>query len=203
MKSMWKFVITGGPCGGKTSVIEALKQEFSQRVIFVNEVATELLNIFPVPGRDMALSGEWLKSFQVAVYHTQKQAEAIWLSLSQCVMVCDRGLLDGAAYLGDKQAFCQLVGASEQDMLASYDWIFHLESLAVACPDRYLALKAGNPNRYESIDGAQKVDAALKEAWSGHANHLVLSGRDDLESKIALIRQVVADHLAQPQGDLP
>ncbi|MBI2482524.1 MAG: ATP-binding protein [Candidatus Vogelbacteria bacterium] len=202
MKSMWKFVITGGPCGGKTSVIKALQCKFAGQVAFVGEMATALLDVFPLPHRDVVFSSDWLYQFQSVVYAAQVGAEVAWLASPYEVMICDRGRLDGAAYLGNKEVFCRLVGESESAMLAAYDWVFHLESLAVQCPDRYLALKAGNSNRYESVEEAQKVDTALKEAWSGHVNRLVLSGQDDLESKIQLIRQVIADHLAQPQGDL-
>ncbi len=195
MNKMWKFVITGGPCGGKTSVIDELKQEFGNKVIFVPEVATQLLNVFPVPNRDVSLSHKWLKSFQVAVYHTQKQAEQSWLERPEVVMICDRGLMDGAAYLGHKQAFCDLVGDTEENMLSQYNWVFHLESLAVNCLGEYLRHFTSNPNRYESVEEAQQIDLALKQAWSGHPIHDILPGQKSIAEKTAYIKEVIGDHL--------
>ena len=41
---IWKFVITGGPCAGKTEAIKIVKQDLSNKglkVIAVPETATE------------------------------------------------------------------------------------------------------------------------------------------------------------------
>ena len=46
-KQIWKIVLTGGPCAGKTSALKAVKERFTKLgffVIFVPETATEIIN---------------------------------------------------------------------------------------------------------------------------------------------------------------
>ena len=46
-KDVLKIVITGGPCGGKSTAIEKIKKNFEQMgfgVLLVQETATELIN---------------------------------------------------------------------------------------------------------------------------------------------------------------
>lgn len=60
MNAIRKIVITGGPCGGKTTVLNALKKDFNDRAVFVPEVATMLLSGgFPAPEKDLFLSEKW------------------------------------------------------------------------------------------------------------------------------------------------
>ena len=47
MKKIYKIVLTGGPCAGKTTLISRINQIFTlkgYRIFTVNEVATELIN---------------------------------------------------------------------------------------------------------------------------------------------------------------
>ena len=45
-KEIYKIVITGGPCAGKSTALARIEEEMSKlgyKVIYVNEVATELI----------------------------------------------------------------------------------------------------------------------------------------------------------------
>ena len=47
MKKIFNFVLTGGPCGGKSTAINKIYQDLSERgykVLIVPETATELIN---------------------------------------------------------------------------------------------------------------------------------------------------------------
>lgn len=47
MKKIWTFVLTGGPCSGKTTALSIIEQQLSKRgyyVLVVPESATELIN---------------------------------------------------------------------------------------------------------------------------------------------------------------
>lgn len=41
---MKKIVLTGGPCAGKTTVLNVLKQEFAGQILVIPEAATLLLS---------------------------------------------------------------------------------------------------------------------------------------------------------------
>ena len=116
---MKKIVLTGGPCGGKSTVMKALKEEFGDRLIVVPEVATIVLaGGFPVPGRDLEWSESWQDAFQAAVTPLQIGIEdshaLVAKNRGANVMVCDRGVLDGAAYTqGGVTEFCTRYGIDQ------------------------------------------------------------------------------------------
>ncbi len=193
MTKLLMMVITGGPCGGKSSVLTKLTEVFSDLIAVVPEAATQLLNVCPVPERDCPLSDTWLRIFQPAVYHTQIAAEDGWALLGKRLLVCDRGAMDGAGYLKDKELFLSLIGQQEETILQRYWTVIHLESLAVGQPEKYLKLKQSNPNRYEGVVEARAVDVSICAAWANHPRQIILSSLDSLEHKeefvINLIRE--------------
>src|SRR5262245_42235435 len=100
---MKRVVLTGGPCSGKTTVQKAVSEEFFDRVALAPEAATMLLaGGFPVPGQHLPWSEEWQTSFQAAILPLQQSLEEAYglvaRSLGRRLLVCDRGILDGAAY---------------------------------------------------------------------------------------------------------
>src|SRR5437879_4150288 len=100
---MKKIVLTGGPCSGKSTVHRALREQFPAQVVLVPEAATLLLGGgFPVPGQHLPWSPEWQAVFQAAVLPLQHHLEDAYLlvagSRGSKLVVCDRGVLDGAAY---------------------------------------------------------------------------------------------------------
>ncbi len=193
-----KIVLTGGPCAGKTSVVELLKQELAGQVLFAPEVATMLLSGgFPLPGRDLAWSLDWQASFQQAVITTQLSLEEVYEITAQQkgikTIVFDRGLLDSAAYLPGRQK--QLTSDFGLDCglaLKRYHQVIHLESLAVSAPGLYG--QTGNESRFESLEQAANLDSAIKEAWTGHENHLLVTG-SDLVKKQLVVAQAISKSL--------
>lgn len=164
------IVITGGPCGGKTTIIRAIRKKFSRRsgVRVINEAATALLKVFPVPYRDVPLTKEWLISFQKAVKTLQEESLTVWRQSEAKVLVSDRGLADGPAYLGKQAEFCEVFGCKMDDLWLPYDEVIYLPSLATTDPDLFLAKRGNNKSRYEtSIIEAQSLDQRLHDAWIG------------------------------------
>jgi len=107
-----KFVLTGGPCGGKTTTMSALSERLSAhgyRVYVVPEAATLLFmngasfGDFGTPGYEF--------EFQSALTGLQVSLEATFEAVARAavagagaggkgaVLLCDRGLLDGSAYV--------------------------------------------------------------------------------------------------------
>ncbi len=200
---MKKIVVTGGPCGGKSTVLSALREEFVGRVVLVPEVATMLLGSgFPVPGRDLPWSLEWQSAFQAAVLPLQRSIEdALELKAAAdgtSVLVCDRGELDGAAYTpGGVPEFCTRFGVNGELALARYSAIIHLESLATADPLKYG--KAGNDNRFEPLEKAVELENATRAAWAAHPRHLVIEGRRGIEGKISEVIGIIRFILAEKE----
>jgi len=201
MSDIKAIVLTGGPCGGKSTVLRALQEEFGDRLVLVPEVATVLLDGgFPLPGRDLDWSEDWQAAFQSAVLPLQislEKSHALVAKKRQIkVLVCDRGLLDGAAYTpGGTTEFCKLYGVNETKAYQQYQTIIHLESLATSDPERYN--KTGNSARFEPLERAQELERATKAVWQKHPRHIVVDSKCGIEGKIAetigIVRYLLAE----------
>lgn len=193
---MRKIVITGGPCGGKTTVMEVLSVHFAGRILFVPEVASLLLAGFPHPGRDLPWSLEWQECFQRAVLAVQPQIEAACVLKAQLkeidVLVCDRGRRDVAAYTpGGIEACCRIFGLNAGELGMEYERVIHLESVATGAPDAYG--KTGNERRFETLDEAIKLEAATQAAWKDHPGWCYIGCEGGIQAKIARTIKLISE----------
>jgi tRNA uridine 5-carbamoylmethylation protein Kti12 len=90
-----KIVITGGPSGGKTTLIETLKKDLGNKITVVPEAASILYRGgFPRTTSD-------LNHFhgQRAICFIQRELEDLARAESRAeIIICDRGSLDSIAY---------------------------------------------------------------------------------------------------------
>jgi predicted ATPase len=197
-----KIVLTGGPCAGKTSCLRAIRAEFGEQVVTVPEVATLLLDSgFPPPGHERipARHDDWIRSFQDAILSLQQTLEATCERLaSNCgvrLIVCDRGVLDGAAYWPEgRQAFLHHFGLSLDESFARYRAVLHLQSLAQSHPHLYG--RQDNAVRYESAAEALGVEQAVRAAWEGHPGLIVLAAEEEAQAKTVRVLEHVRELLA-------
>ncbi|MBM3241674.1 ATP-binding protein [Candidatus Poribacteria bacterium] len=192
---MKRVVLTGGPCAGKTTTLNKLRCAFDNRIVIVPEAATMLLSSgFPVPGEEIEWSPEWQMEFQAAIFAVQKSMENVYTLLAQeqgaSLVICDRGLLDGAAYTqGGLKAFCQVHNVDLPAVLARYEAVIHLESLAVGRPELYG--KTSNEKRMESLEEARKLELAIRMIWSNHANYFFINSENTMTEKISKVIDIV------------
>lgn len=201
-----KVVLTGGPCAGKTSCLHALRTRFSEQVVAVPEAATLLLDSgFPPPGHERvrASRDEWIRSFQAAILSLQSTLEVTCERLARScgarLIVCDRGVLDGAAYWpGGRAAFLSHFGLSLEDCFARYLGVLHLQSLAETHPHRYGP--QNNVIRYEGVSEARAVERAVRAAWEGHPGLIVVPAEEEPQVKIARVLEHMLNLLALSEG---
>jgi predicted ATPase len=157
------IAITGGPGGGKSTVAALLRQELDTDVVIVPEVATHLLGgFFPAIS-----NAEERRAVQRAIYHVQVNLEAVHRARAPDgkVLVCDRGILDGAAYWPDgTDDFFQSVCGEASHALERYDAVVFLETAAAGG----LSIESENAARLETAIEALRVDALLRKVWSAH-----------------------------------
>jgi hypothetical protein len=188
-----KVVLTGGPCAGKTSCLRAIREWFGGQVITAPEAATLVLGSgFPPPGHELIHCplDEWIRAFQGSILSIQQELEASFERLAQnCrvrLIVCDRGVLDGAAYWpGGREAFLRHFGQSLEDCFARYRSVLHLQSLAESHPHLYGT--ENNAIRYEGLAEALRVERAVRAAWEGHPGLVVIPGEVEQQAKIARV----------------
>ena len=192
-----KLVLTGGPCAGKTSCLRAIRERLGAHVITVPETATLVMGSgFPPPGHHSipCTADEWIQAFQGTILSIQQEVEASFERLARnCrvqLIVCDRGVLDGAAYWpAGREAFLRHFGQSLEDCFARYQRVLHLQSLAESHPELYGT--EGNVNRFEKTEEARQVERSVRAVWEGHPGLTIVPGELDPQVKIARVLEHV------------
>ncbi len=192
-----KIALTGGPCGGKSTAVERIKEELHKigyTVLYVNEAATELIKGGVAP---------WTcgthKDFQNAVLSIQRAKEnavmraAETMGKDKILVICDRGALDNKAYLeeGEYSRFLKEIGVSEVELRDSYDGVFHLVTAAKGAETFYTT--ENNAARTEGLEEARALDDRLLSAWMGHPHLRVIDNSTDFEGKMdRLVAEITA-----------
>lgn len=179
-----KIAITGGPSGGKTTLIEALRKEFGQKVKIVPEAASILYK----GGFPRVKSYEGYFHAQRAIYFTQKELEALRCKTNpEALIVCDRGSLDALAYWPDSaDNFFETTHTTRAAELARYDWVIHLDTATE--PD----YDTSNDIRTESFHEALLLNDKIKQSWDGHPQRIILGAEQDFFSKMKRATLVIA-----------
>jgi hypothetical protein len=176
------IVLTGGPCGGKTSAIEILRTrltELGYLVYTVPEVPTILFaNGAVYPGEDPSRRQELL-ILETTILRLQMSMEDSFLNIARstkkkCVLICDRGVLDCKAYMPPDvwDEVIKLIGIPEQTLMSRYVGICHLVTAAEGAPDFYTI--GNNIARTETAETAIELDKKTVLTWNRHPVHEVI-----------------------------
>lgn len=203
MKKILRIVITGGPCGGKTTALDNISkilEEEGYTVFKVNETATELIstNVKPFGKEEDKLP---LLKFQWMVLKTQLAKEYVRdFAAEACdndkvVILCDRGILDNRAYITHEefQKLADLEGITEQEILDRYQLVLHLTTAALGKEEYYTLFN--NVARTETIEEAREVDRKTVAAWYNHPNRYIFENDCLFEEKMERVEKVVRDFI--------
>lgn len=193
MNTYVKVAITGGPSGGKTTLIEALKKELGSKCAVVPEAASILYRGgFPRYKEPQAVIRA-----QRAIYHTQKELEAMICEVSQrTLIVCDRGSLDAVAYWpAGTKPFYEALDTTPEAEISRYDWVIHLDTASLDFYD------TSNPIRTETFQEAWELNDKIKSAWAQHPRRIVIAHSTDFLSKMTTSLSVIQAILAHKSAD--
>lgn len=191
----WEFVITGGPCAGKStglSIVEQMLTKKGYKVIVVPETATEVISSGIVPSE---LS---TKQFQALIMDRSINKEVTTRTAAaymkrDTVILYDRGLLDSKAYM-PYEMFIDLLndrGLNEVEVRDRYDAVFHLVTAADGA-EQYYTLE-NNQARSESPEQARELDKKTRDAWVGHSHLRVIDNSTGFKEKIdRLINEILS-----------
>lgn len=199
-----KIVVTGGPCGGKSTAMSKIQEEFTQKgyiVVFVPETATELINSGVSPKTcgsvaeyqkcQLKLQIEKEKVYEMAI-KTMKGEKAL--------MVCDRGCLDNKAYMSaeDFENVLEYVGSNEVELRDNYDAVFHLVTAAKGAVEYYTT--KNNSARTETPEEAAAIDDRLIAAWTGHPHLRVIDNLGTFSGKMEKLINEISHFLGMPKS---
>jgi len=202
-----KIVLTGGPCGGKTTALSEVADRLRSLGI---QVFTQ-----PEVSTTLSVAGAGFPANQCAEYREGWESArlAFQLAMEDCfariakasgqptVLLCDRGAGDAAAY-HDPQSWPRIARAALPDdfkgdpcrfMIDRYDLVLHLVSCAIGAPEHYS--KEGNSARRESPEEAIQVDFRIRQAWDSHCNRRIIDNQTDFSGKIRRVVTAICSHL--------
>ena len=185
------IVLTGGPCSGKTTGLPIIKKALEDRgykVIISPESATK-----------MNLSGVKFQEIDVDFFQKQvlldsfvqeeimkESAMAYRDKGRKVVIICDRGILDGAAYCSGYEAFENIfkdLNLSINDVcLNRYHAIMHLRTTAYGAENFYTL--ENNDARFEDVEGARLSDNKSLSYWKKYYNPVIIENERDFLGKM-------------------
>lgn len=195
--SNWEFVITGGPCAGKTSALSELKQFFEEKgfkVIIVPETATELMSA------GIEISEIGLETFNnILIQRGMNKEETTRNALKHInrdtIVFYDRGLIDNKAYSGGK-AFLKILkkfNLDEKLIMNRYDAVFHLVTAANGAEEYYTL--ENNETRTETKEEAIELDKKIQDVWKKHRHFRVIDNSTDFKNKLDRLITEVNDFI--------
>lgn len=204
-----RIVLTGGPCGGKTTALS----EVSERLrslglqVFIQPEISTLLSLsgagFP------ASSGvEYRNAWEIERLKIQIEMEMCFARIAKAsgrptVLLCDRGTGDSAAYCSPADwaiistaaaaPFPELRDKPAESLVNRYDLVIHLVTAADGAEAFYT--KVGNSARRETREEALVVDKRVNEAWAGHHSRRIVDNSTDFAGKIRRVVTAICGHL--------
>ena len=197
-----KIVITGGPCGGKTTALTWIANNLPQRgytVLFVPETATELIGGGITPwGCGTNLDYQWCQMELQLTKERLFERGGRTMDADKLLIVCDRGAMDNKAYMTDEEfgQLCREMDTSEAALRDRYDAVFHLVTAAKGAIGAYTT--ANNAARYETPEVAVAVDDRIIAAWTGHPHLRIIDNSSAFEEKLERLLQEILAFLGEP-----
>lgn len=190
------IVLTGGPCGGKTSALKEMQkrlEDLGYKVYVVKEAATEIFESGVRIDPDGDLPNPVFQELKIkfSLVRENFYVEAASQSLAKKVVILmDRGVMDDLVYAGEKlfDKILKSINLSRMDVRdRRYDAVFHLHSTATISDELYFSLKDTNIARTETPAGARERNQKTLDAWIGHRHLRIIPAFEDEKKKLDLL----------------
>lgn len=155
----YKIVLTGGPCGGKSTSIDFIGNKLKKlgySVDVIDETARTLLKLGYIPNNNISTFDFQNLLFKVQFlkeYRSEKKSS---------FMLCDRGLLDGKAYMSDEEfkKILTLNDILEETILSTYDLALYFRSIAHEYPEEFKKQRI-----FETPEISRIRDERCRDIW--------------------------------------
>ncbi|CAD6193215.1 unnamed protein product [Caenorhabditis auriculariae] len=194
---VYKIVLTGGPCGGKTTAQVRLATFFREpRMEGVHSAGNGHYPARRPRQRDLLATMHQIEN----TFFNQASA----IKNKNVLIICDRGCMDPSAYSSAEHWNKMLTELKydEFDLRCNrYDQIAHLVTAADGA-EKYYTL-ANNSIRSEGIDHARDLDKITRNVWVGHPYLDIIDNTNTctFEDKVNKLIQVVCYRTGIRMGD--
>ncbi|GER79172.1 MAG: hypothetical protein DPW21_00420 [Anaerolineae bacterium] len=160
------IVLTGGPCGGKSTLMEELRHEGS--FLFLPEA------IFAVGGVGIPPSQKQFQRLMVRAQWGLEDALTQTLQLDDDGLVlCNRGSLDPLAYWltrgWEEEEFFSFTRTHREEHYQRYAVVIHLVTAADGAAHAYK--RYPEAHRPETVEESIRLDRLLGQVWQGHPRY--------------------------------
>jgi CYTH domain-containing protein/thymidylate kinase len=205
MSKIHTIVLTGGPCGGKStgmSVVSDRLRSLGFNVLVVPEAATMMIlggiQLVPPNTEHVAYTQACLMNMQLM--HERMFRGIAALSDKPSVILCDRGIMDGSAFCPPNiwQAILDEHGWTNVGLRDKhYDAVIHLVTAAIGAKEHYTL--ENNAARSETPEQAAKIDELIQNVWVGHPHLRVIDNSTNFEEKIRRVTAAVCNVVGVPE----
>ncbi len=183
------IVLTGGPGGGKTAILEYARKVFCEHIALLPEAASILFG----GGFWRLNSDSARKAEQLAIYHVQNQMQKLVIGEDQWTLgLCDRGSLDSLAFWpGPESEFYKSIHSNRETEYAKFKAVIHLHS-----PSEEMGYNHQNPIRIESAEQAALIDQKIHEVWKHHPNYYLIDSTENFLDKLNKANQLIKNFIS-------
>lgn len=202
---VFRIVLTGGPCGGKSTSLSAITDRLEGlgfQVYRVPEAATLLL------GGGITVRGDspdQLLGIQAQMLRVIMSLEDAFHTIARStgrrsVVLCDRGVMDVSAYL-PPSAWTALLNEHDWTVVGlrdrRYEAVLHLVTAADGVEAFYTT--ENNAVRSETPTQARMLDQRVRDAWLGHPHLRVIDNSTDFARKVQRVTAAVCQVVGVPE----
>jgi CYTH domain-containing protein/predicted ATPase len=205
MATIHRIVLTGGPCGGKSTALAKISDRLSLLGFRVFQVPEAPTLLFQGGASLRGASPEQQLVFQSNLLRLQLSLEDTFLALARSagepsVLLLDRGALDISAYVppevwAEILREHRLTPASLRD--DRYDAVIHLTTAADGADAFYTT--SHHTARTEEPEEAQTIDQRLLRAYAGHRSLHVIDNSTDFAGKIRRVFEAICQVTGIPR----
>lgn len=201
-----ELVLTGGPCGGKTSFQAYAQEKLADHgftPFFPPEVATMLinggkLNMARIAKYEPELMFELEKQFLLMQGSLRQRFRDLASKFENPVIIWDRAEMDVAAYMSPEEfrACTEELNINTHSIRDSYHGVIHLVTAARGAAQFYTL--ENNPARSETPYQACQLDQRIQQAWLGHPHLRIIDNSSDFDLKMKRALKAVFRMLGIP-----
>ncbi len=207
---MFVLCLTGGPCGGKSSALSIIKQKLESRgyyVVIAPEAATKIITSGLFPSDKISVSDFQNIVLDEQIHNEDLLKHALNLVKSEKkVLICDRGLADQYAYVGEEGLSSMLKdrNMTKATAYSRYDCVIHLCTAADGALEHYQwndpdsESSGNNVARGESPEQALELDKRTLNGWVGHSHLRMIDNSTDFSGKMDRAIEEVFSALGEP-----
>ena len=190
---IFRIVLTGGPCAGKSSAMSLIARRLMSlgfQVFLLPETATLVINGGGLWKHPSQFNIRELITFEAAMMKMQMAIEDSFYNLAKAcgkpaVILCDRGVMDFCAYMTPQSIalMCDEQGWTLVQLRdRRYEAVVHLISTSLGAEEHFTL--GNNAARSETIEEAREMDIKTLQAWVGHHNLSIIDNSTDYDNKV-------------------